>query len=64
MGERTELRPGDKAPNDGRYMEVGVDDFHMGIEGPQRVVMKKGQKLPDTQNPDRRWQLTRKNHPR
>jgi hypothetical protein len=64
MGERTRFRPGDKAPNDGIYMEVGVDDFHMGIEDPRRVVVKKGQKLPDTKNQDRLWVLTRKDHTR
>jgi hypothetical protein len=60
MGERTQFKPGDKAPNDGIYMEVGIDDFHTGIQSPRRVVLKKGEAFPDTKNADRRWKLSRK----
>ncbi|CAI6064232.1 YjzC family protein [Cohnella sp. JJ-181] len=55
MGERTEFNPGDKAPNNGEYMEVGEDSFHMNIENPQHVTLEKGEKFPQTTNEDRKW---------
>lgn len=56
MGERTEFSPGDEAPNDGVYMEIGENDFHMGINDPQQVRLKKGQRFPETKNKNRKWQ--------
>lgn len=35
MGEPTHFRPGDKAPNDGEYIEVGEYNPHMGITDPK-----------------------------
>ena len=61
MGERTRLHAGDRAPNDGVYVEVGEDDFHMGIENPRKVKLKKGEKLPENKNDDRQWVLERHN---
>jgi hypothetical protein len=55
MGEQTRFEPGQKAPNDGHYMEVGEKAFHMGIENPQIIELKKGQKFPETRNKDRKW---------
>lgn len=56
MGERTEFVKGDRAPNDGEYMEAGEKhDAIMGIEDPQTVTLKKGEKFPDTKNDDRKW---------
>lgn len=60
MGERTRFQPGDKAPNNGVYVEVGEEDFHMGINDPRRVKLKKGEKLPELTNGDRKWVLERK----
>lgn len=60
MGERTQFRPGDKAPNNGVYVEVGEDDFHTNINDPKRVKLKKGDQLPETTNDDRKWVLERK----
>jgi hypothetical protein len=60
MGERTQFHPGDKAPNDGVYIEVGVDDHHMGIQDPKRIELKKGDDLPVTSNHERHWVLDRK----
>lgn len=60
MGERTQFQPGDDAPNDGVYVEVGVNDFHMGIEDPKRVELKKGDKFPRNSNHERTWVLERK----
>jgi hypothetical protein len=55
MGERTEFEPGDTAPNDGKYIEIGETAFHMGIENPQIVSLKKGESFPETKNKDRKW---------
>ena len=58
-GEPSLFNPGDEAPNDGVYIETGENDFHMGIEDPAQVKLKKGQTFPETTNPNRKW--TRKN---
>jgi len=55
MGEKTEFEPGDKAPNNGEYIEVGEADFHMGINDPQIISMQKGDTFPETKNKDRKW---------
>lgn len=55
MGEKTEFEPGDRAPNDGTYMEIGEKDFPMGITSPQMVHLNKGDEFPETKNKDRKW---------
>lgn len=60
MGEQTEFNPGDRAPNDGVYTEIGENAFHMGINDPQRVELKAGQRFPETSNHNRKWKSVRK----
>jgi hypothetical protein len=55
LGERTEFNPGDKAPNDGDYIEVGENSFHMGINDPKKITLAKGERFPETSNPNRKW---------
>jgi hypothetical protein len=55
MGEWTEFEPGHRAPNKGTYIEVGENDFHMGITDPQKIDLEEGQVFPDTQNKNRKW---------
>ncbi|MFM9280847.1 YjzC family protein [Paenibacillus jiagnxiensis] len=55
MGEKTEFEPGDKAPNNGVYMEVGEASFHTEITNPQQVKLHKGDPFPETTNKDRKW---------
>ncbi|MFD0698505.1 YjzC family protein [Paenibacillus sp. GCM10027628] len=55
MGEWTHYNPGDHAPNDGEYIEIGENAFHMGISNPKRVVLKKGDAFPETSNHNRKW---------
>lgn len=55
MGEQTQFNPGDKAPNNGHYIETGEDDHIMGINNPQQVTLEKGEKFPSTTNDDRKW---------
>nr|WP_135554602.1 YjzC family protein [Paenibacillus cymbidii] len=61
MGERTEFRPGEEVPTDGTYVEIGENDFHMGIMNPQSVKLKKGSSFPNTSNHNRKW--TKKSTP-
>ncbi|WP_166245825.1 YjzC family protein [Paenibacillus turpanensis] len=63
MGERTQFVPGAKAPNDGIYMEIGEDDYVMGINNPKIVKLKKGDKFPETTNKNRHW-INKKKHGR
>jgi hypothetical protein len=60
MGEKTEFRPGEEAPNDGVYIEIGENDRIMGIEHPQTVTLRAGQTFPETSNHNRKW--SRKHH--
>lgn len=60
MGERSQFEPGDRAPNDGEYIEIGERAFHMGIENPKHVYLQKGERFPDTTNEDRKWTLKRR----
>ncbi|WP_314590192.1 YjzC family protein [Paenibacillus terrigena] len=55
MGEKTEYEPGDKAPNNGLYMEVGEASFHQEIQNPQIIELKRGDTFPETTNKDRKW---------
>ncbi|MGM1045807.1 YjzC family protein [Paenibacillus sp. N3/727] len=64
MGERSEFHSGEIAPNNGVYIEVGVKDHIMGIENPQQVKLKKGDKFPDNRNDDRVWMNKRRIQPK
>ncbi|GIP36011.1 YjzC family protein [Paenibacillus sp. J2TS4] len=55
MGERTEFNAGDRAPNNGVYIEVGENDFHMGINDPKMVELQKGERFPELTNHNRKW---------
>jgi hypothetical protein len=55
MGERTQFDQGDHAPNDGQYMEIGEAAFHMGVNNPKIVTLKKGDPFPETSNHNRKW---------
>lgn len=55
MGEWGEFEPGHRAPNSGRYIEVGEKDHHMGITNPQIIELEKGERFPATRNKDRKW---------
>ncbi|MFC7678952.1 YjzC family protein [Paenibacillus sp. GCM10028914] len=64
MGERSEFHSGEKAPNNGVYIEVGVRDHIMGIENPQQVKLKQGDTFPDNTNDDRVWVNKRRVQPK
>ncbi|MEW9699612.1 YjzC family protein [Paenibacillus sp. SI8] len=55
MGEWTHFNAGDHVPNDGEYIEVGENAFHMGITNPKIVTLKRGDVFPETSNHNRKW---------
>jgi hypothetical protein len=55
MGEQTQFNPGDQAPNDGQYIEIGEAAFHMGVNHPKIVTLQKGDPFPETSNHNRKW---------
>lgn len=62
MGEWSEFEPGHRAPNAGRYIEVGENDFHMGINNPQIVELEEGDRFPETKNKNRKWVRLKNEH--
>ncbi|GIO23822.1 YjzC family protein [Oceanobacillus sp. J11TS1] len=57
MGEISEFKGGEKAPNNGVYIEVG--ETGSGVKDPQQISMKAGEKFPETTNDDRVWKNKR-----
>jgi hypothetical protein len=55
LGEKTEFRPGEQAPNDGEYTEIGENSYHMGINNPHHITLKTGDVFPETSNHNRKW---------
>ncbi|MGG1880180.1 YjzC family protein [Paenibacillus cisolokensis] len=64
MGEQSEFHAGDPAPNDGVYIESGVRDRVMGIENPQQIKLKRGDRFPENTNDDRVWVNKRRVQPK
>ncbi|SET19015.1 YjzC-like protein [Oceanobacillus limi] len=62
MGEVSQFKGGEKAPNNGVYIEVG--ETGSGVKNPQQVEMHAGEKFPETKNNDRVWKNKRSlSHP-
>jgi len=57
MGERNEFRTGDKAPNNGVYMEFG--ETGSNVEDPKQIELKAGETFPETTNAERIWKNKR-----
>jgi hypothetical protein len=55
LGERTEFSHGDQAPNDGEYIEIGENSYHMGINDPHQITLKAGDPFPKPSNHNRKW---------
>lgn len=58
MGQSHRFRAGDKAPNNGIYVEVG-DTGSMVIR-PKQIKLKAGDHFPENSNDDRQWTYKRK----
>ena len=61
MGEKTEFRPGEKAPNTAHYIEIGENDRIMGINDPQKISLTAGERFPNTSNHNRKWKKMESN---
>ncbi|HLR61950.1 MAG TPA: YjzC family protein [Lentibacillus sp.] len=53
MGEQSRFRGGQKAPNNGVYIEKG--ETGSNVEEPRQIEMKAGDKFPENHNPERVW---------
>jgi hypothetical protein len=53
MGQNRQFRPGQKAPNNGIYIETG--ETGSNIVNPQKMKMKAGDVFPETSNHNRLW---------
>ena len=63
MGEPTEFEPGQHAPNDGHYIEIGENSaYRTGVNNPMHIEMLKGQKFPETSNHNRKWKRAKLKH--
>ncbi|PGM59860.1 YjzC family protein [Bacillus sp. AFS053548] len=53
MGQAHQFRPGDKAPNNGVYVEIG--ETGSNVTHPKQIKLQAGEVFPDTQNHNRKW---------
>ncbi|WP_249872322.1 YjzC family protein [Oceanobacillus saliphilus] len=60
MGEGSQFRSGDKAPNNGVYIEIG--ETGSNVNDPQQIKLHAGEKFPDNTNQNRIWVNKRKQH--
>lgn len=58
MGQNRQFQSGQKAPNNGTYVEVGeTGDM---VVNPKSVKLKAGDSFPETSNHNRKWTYKRK----
>ncbi|MCI2253909.1 YjzC family protein [Domibacillus sp. 8LH] len=53
MSQNNQFKPGQKAPNNGVYIEIG--ETGSSVTNPQKIELKAGDDFPDTTNKDRIW---------
>lgn len=58
MGQNRRFRSGQKAPNDGIYVEIG--ETGSMVKDPQMVKLTAGEKFPDNTNHNRQWTYKKK----
>ncbi|WP_070119777.1 YjzC family protein [Bacillus marinisedimentorum] len=58
MGQQHQFNPGDKAPNNGVYVEIG--ETGSMVLKPKSVHLSKGDTFPETSNHNRKWSYKRK----
>jgi len=58
MGQKHQFKHGDKAPNNGTYVEIG--ETGSMVKGPKSIHLNAGQKFPSNSNADRVWTYKRK----
>lgn len=58
MGQNHQFKHGDKAPNNGIYIEVG--ETNSNVRSPKQIKLRAGDHFPETTNQDRVWTYARK----
>lgn len=58
MGQSHQFRAGQKAPNNGIYMEIGEEGD--GVMNPKKIKLKAGDRFPENSNHNRKWTYKRK----
>lgn len=58
MGQKHRFRSGDRAPNNGIYVEVGENGSN--VVNPKSVKLKAGDPFPEAANDERHWTYKRK----
>ncbi|SDZ01408.1 YjzC-like protein [Evansella caseinilytica] len=58
MGQSRHFKPGDKAPNNGVYVEIG--DTSSTVNDPKEIRLEAGDTFPKTTNHERIWTYKRK----
>jgi hypothetical protein len=58
MGQPRHFKPGDKAPNNGVYIEIGETGDN--VKNPKKLKLKAGDTFPETSNHNRHWTYLRK----
>jgi hypothetical protein len=58
MGQNHQFKSGNKAPNNGIYIEVG--DSGTNVKNPKKIRLKAGDAFPETSNDERVWTYQRK----
>lgn len=58
MGQRHQFKHGDKAPNNGFYVEIG--ETGSMVKGPKQIHLDAGDSFPSNSNKDRVWTYKRK----
>ncbi|PPA68925.1 YjzC family protein [Jeotgalibacillus proteolyticus] len=58
MGQNHQFKPGQKAPNNGYYVEIG--ETGSTVNDPNQIKLKAGEEFPETKNKDRVWMPKRK----
>lgn len=53
MGQAHQFKAGDKAPNNGIYVEIG--ETGSMVQKPQKLKLKKGDHFPENSNHNRVW---------
>ncbi|ACJ34504.1 MULTISPECIES: YjzC family protein [Anoxybacillus] len=53
MGQSRHFRPGQKAPNNGIYIEIGETGDQ--VKNPKKLKLKAGDRFPETSNHNRIW---------
>jgi hypothetical protein len=58
MGQSRQFTPGQKAPNNGVYIEIG--ETGSNVMNPKRIKLKAGDAFPENSNHNRKWSYASK----